>query len=112
TNFASGTTLLGTQSAIRPTNTSKSRDPITDMSRRVLFRRSVATALVASGLVFVRPAPGSAARAYGRITGVVHLVALTGTALRSGAYPSRQVNRKTPDAAEISNVVLVVKEPP
>jgi plastocyanin len=82
------------------------------MSRRVLFRRSVATALVASGLVFVRPAPGSAARAYGRITGVVHLVALTGTALRSGAYPSRQVNRKTPGAAEISNVVVFVKDAP
>jgi plastocyanin len=82
------------------------------MSSRVLFRRSVATALVASGLVFVRPAPGRAARAYGRITGVVHLVALTGTALRSGAYPSRQVNRKTPDAAEIANVVVFVKDAP
>ena len=112
TNFASGANVLGTRSATRPTNTSKSRDPITNMSRRVLFRRSVATALVASGLVLVRPAPGSAARAYGRITGVVHLVALTGTALRSGAYPSRQVNRQTPEAAEISNVVVFVKDAP
>jgi len=59
-----------------------------------------------------RPAASGAARAYGRITGVVHLVALTGTALRSGAYPSRQVNRQTPDAAEISNVVVFVKDAP
>jgi plastocyanin len=82
------------------------------MSRRVLFRRFVATALAASAFVFARPTPSRAARAYGRITGVVHLVALTGTALRSGAYPSRQVNRKTPDAAEIANVVVFVKDAP
>ena len=82
------------------------------MSRRVLFRRLVATALAASMLILLQPTPGGAARAYGRITGVVHLVALTGTALRSGAYPSRQVNRKTPDAAEISNVVVFVKDAP
>ena len=82
------------------------------MSRRVLFRRSVATTLVASAVVLAQPASGRASRAYGRITGVVHLVALTGTALRSGAYPSRQVNRKTPDAAEISNVVVFVKDAP
>jgi plastocyanin len=61
-------------------------------------------------LILLQPTPGGAARVYGRITGVVHLVALTGTALRSGAYPSRQVNRKTPDAAEISNVVVFVKD--
>lgn len=104
--------LLGTRSAHAATNISETSDPITNMSRRVLFRRSVATALLASGLVFVRPLPGRAARAYGRITGVVHLVAFTGTALRSGAYPSRQVNRKTPDAAEISNVVVFVNDAP
>jgi plastocyanin len=82
------------------------------MSSRVLFRRSVATVLTASALMAARPASSRAARAYGRITGVVHLVALTGTALRSGAYPSRQVNRQTPDAAEISNVVVFVKDAP
>src|SRR5262249_16974607 len=82
------------------------------MLSRVLFRRSVAAGLVASALVAARPASSRAARAYGRITGVVHLIALTGTALRSGAYPSRQVNRKTPDAAEISNVVVFVNDAP
>jgi len=82
------------------------------MLSRVPFRRSVATVLAASALVVARPASSRAARAYGRITGVVHLVALTGTPLRSGAYPSRQVNRKTPDAAEISNVVVFVKDAP
>ena len=85
---------------------------MTNMSRRVLFRRLLATALAASMLVLLQPTPGGAGRAYGRITGVVHLVALTGTALRSGAYPARQVNRKTPDAAEISNVVVFVKDAP
>jgi plastocyanin len=78
----------------------------------VLFRRFVATALAASALVIVQSTPSRAARAYGRITGVVHLVAFTGTALRSGAYPSRQVNRKTPDASEIANVVVFVKDAP
>jgi plastocyanin len=63
-------------------------------------------------LVIVLPTPTRAGRSYGRITGVVHLVAFTGTALRSGAYPSRQVNRKTPDAAEIGNVVVFVKDAP
>jgi len=72
----------------------------------------IATALAVSAFVIARPAQSRAARAYGRITGVVHLVALSGTALRSGAYPSRQVNRKTPDAAEISNVVVFVKDAP
>jgi plastocyanin len=82
------------------------------MSRRVPFRRLIATALAVSAFVIARPVQSRAARAYGRITGVVHLVALSGTALRSGAYPSRQVNRKTPDAAEISNVVVFVKDAP
>src|SRR4030095_13893236 len=103
---------IGTRSAHPPPITSKTGNPITNMSRRVLFRRCVATALAASMLVLLQPAAGGAARAYGRITGVVHLVALTGTALRSGAYPSRQVNRQTPDAAEISNVVVFVKDAP
>jgi len=82
------------------------------MSSRVLFRRVVATALAAAVFVIAESRGGGAAAAYGRITGVVHLVALTGTALRSGAYPSRQVNRKTPDAAEIGNVVVFVKDAP
>lgn len=82
------------------------------MSSRVPFRRFVGAALAGSVLVILQPTPSRAARAYGRITGVVHLVALTGSALRSGAYPSRQVNRKTPDAAEIANVVVFVKDAP
>ncbi len=42
----------------------------------------------------------------------MHLVAPGGTALRSGAYPLRQVNRKTPNADEIANVVVFVKNAP
>ena len=82
------------------------------MLSRVPFRRFVATALGGCALIVVHPTPGHATRAHGRIMGVVHLVALTGTALRSGAYPARQVTRKTPDAAEIGNVVVFVKDAP
>lgn len=82
------------------------------MLRRVPFRQPLAIMAVVCALIVAQPVAGRASRASGRITGVVHLVALTGTPLRSGAYPSRQVNRKTPDAAEISNVVVFVKNAP
>jgi plastocyanin len=82
------------------------------MFSRVPFRRLVTPLLVAGAVAAVHIPDVRAARVSGRITGVVHLVALTGTPLRSGAYPSRRVNPKTPDAAEIENVVVFVKDAP
>src|SRR6185295_4219362 len=82
------------------------------MSSRVPFRQLVTPLLVAGALAVVHIPDVHAARVSGRITGVVHLVALAGTPLRSGAYPSRRVNPKTPDAAEIENVVVFVKDAP
>lgn len=93
-------------------NRPKTREKITNMLSRVPFRPLVTTLLVAGAVSVVHIPDVRATRAYGRITGVVHLVALTGTPLRSGAYPSRQVNPKTPDAAEIANVVVFVKDAP
>jgi plastocyanin len=81
------------------------------MFARVPFRLNFVL-VVATLFTVALPSAGRAVPAYGRITGVVHLVALGGTALRSGAYPSRTVNRRTPDAAEIANVVVFVKDAP
>src|SRR5215212_3029933 len=63
-------------------------------------------------LVAALPLTGRAVPASGRIAGVVHLVAPGGAALRTGAYPSRRVNPATPDAAEIANVVVFIKDAP
>ncbi len=82
------------------------------MSSRVPFRQLVTPLLVGGALAMVHIPDVRAARVSGRITGVVHLVALGGTPLRSGAYPSRRVNAKTPDAAEIGNLVIFVKDAP
>ena len=82
------------------------------MFSRVPFQRLVTPLLVAGALAMVHIPDVRAARVSSRITGVVHLVALAGTPLRSGAYPSRRVNPKTPDAAEIENVVVFVKDAP
>ena len=82
------------------------------MFSRVPFRQLVTPLLVGGALAVVHIPDVRAARVSGRITGVVHLVALGGTPLRSGAYPSRRVNPKTPDAAEIGNVVIFVKDAP
>jgi len=82
------------------------------MFTRVPFRRLVTPLLVAGALAVVHIPDVRAARAHGRITGVVHLVALAGTPLRSGAYPSRRINPQTPDAAEIENVIVFVKDAP
>jgi plastocyanin len=82
------------------------------MLSRVPFRQLVTPLLVVGAVAVVHIPDVRAARVYGRITGVVHLVALAGTPLRSGAYPSRRVNPKTPEAAEIANVVVFVKDAP
>jgi plastocyanin len=79
---------------------------------RVPFRPALVLIAATCAFAAAMPSAGRAVPAYGRITGVVHLVALGGTALRSGAYPSRTVNRRTPDAAEIANVVVFVKDAP
>ena len=82
------------------------------MFSRVPFPRLVTPLLVVGAVAVVHMPDVRAARVSGRISGVVHLVALAGTPLRSGAYPSRRVNPKTPDAAEIENVVVFVKDAP
>jgi plastocyanin len=82
------------------------------MLSRVPFRQLVTPLLVAGALAMVHIPDVRAARVAGRITGSVHLVALTGTPLRSGAYPSRRINAKTPYPAEIENVVVFVKDAP
>jgi plastocyanin len=85
---------------------------VTELLARVPFRPPVALLALTCGGMAALPAVGQAVPAYGRITGIVHLIAPAGTALRSGAYPSRQVIRNTPAAAEIANVVVFVKNAP
>lgn len=69
-------------------------------------------ALAACGVLVAMPVSGRPVPASGRITGIVQLVAPGGSPLRSGAYPSRQVNRGTPAASEIGHVVVFVTNPP
>src|ERR671921_2777018 len=98
--------------ADRPSMPARIGKLITDLCGGVPFRpRPALLALTCAGVALL-PAAGRAVPAYGRITGIVHLVAPGGTPLRSGAYPSRQVTHKTPAAAEIANVVLFVKDAP
>jgi plastocyanin len=85
---------------------------ITDLFARVPFRPPIALLALTCAGVAALSAAGSAVPASGRITGIVHLIAPGGTPLRSGAYPTRQVNPKTPAAAEIANVVVFVKNAP
>jgi plastocyanin len=85
---------------------------ITDLCGDVPFRPPLAMMALTCAGVALLPLAGHAVPAYGRIGGIVHLIAPGGTPLRSGAYPSRQVNQKTPDVAEIANVVLFVKDAP
>jgi plastocyanin len=90
----------------------RSRETITELCARVPFRPPVPLAVLVGLVMGALPVTGQPIRAYGRITGIVHLIAPGSTALRSGAYPSRQVNRKTPEASEIANVVVFVKNAP
>jgi plastocyanin len=85
---------------------------ITDLFAGVPFRPPVALLALTCGGVAALSASGGAVPVSGRIGGIVHLIAQGGTPLRSGAYPTRQVNRKTPEAAEIANVVVFVKNAP
>jgi plastocyanin len=110
--FAFAFLVFGTRSALSWPDRLKTAEKITNMFTRVPFRRLVTPLLVAGALAVVHIPDVRAARAHGRITGVVHLVALAGTPLRSGAYPSRRINPQTPDAAEIENVIVFVKDAP
>jgi plastocyanin len=85
---------------------------ITDLFGHVPFRPSVAVVFMSCAFAVSLPASSRVAPAVGRIVGNVHLVAPYGAPLRSGAYPSRQVNRRTPEADEIANVVVFVKNAP
>ena len=48
----------------------------------------------------------------GRIEGQVKLVLPPASAVPSGVYPSRRVSKPPPRAAEISNVIVYLKNPP
>ena len=48
----------------------------------------------------------------GRIEGQVRLIMPPATALPSGVYPSRRVNRPPPKVSEIANVVIFLKDVP
>lgn len=104
--------FLARNQQLAPAMSPKTRSRITESCVRVLFR-SALVCVAALGLVLVvLPPAGNAAPAYGRISGVVHLVAPGGTRLRSGDYPSRRVNRRAPAPAEMSNVVVFIKDAP
>jgi plastocyanin len=77
----------------------------------VLFRITVVQALVGA-LVYLGVAHAAGQAASGRIQGQVRLVLPPAGAVPSGVYPSRRVTRPQPRAAEISNVIVFLKDPP
>jgi plastocyanin len=86
--------------------------PVTISCGGVPFR-AAACAIAAAALVLASvPVRARAEIATGTITGIVRLVARGDTPLRSGAYPSRRVNRPAPRPSEIANVVVYVKDAP
>src|SRR3954453_12278680 len=76
------------------------------MFNRVPFRQLVTPLLVAGALAVVHIPDVRAARGYGRVTGVVHLVALAGTPLRSGACRSATTTSRTGERDEEQDVIL------
>lgn len=89
------------------------RDSVTELLVRVPLRPPLAVLMVCVGAAAATlPLFAGGAPASGRIAGIVHLVAPGGPPLRSGAYATRGINGATPDAAEISNVVVFVRDAP
>ena len=84
---------------------------ITPLCDRVLFRITVMQAFVCAfvALTVAYAAPQAGA---GRIEGLVRLVLPPASAVPSGVYPSRRISRPLPRAAEISNVIVFLKNPP
>jgi plastocyanin len=87
---------------------------ITALSDRVLFRLAVVTFFVCTIVSLASntasPIEGQGAR--GRIEGQVRLIMPPATAVPSGVYPSRRVNRAAPKTSEIANVVIFLKDVP
>jgi plastocyanin len=93
---------------VRRVDTAASITPLCD---RVLFRITVVQALVCA-LVCLGAARVAGQAATGRIEGQVRLVLPPASAVPSGVYPSRRVSRPQPKAAEISNVIVFLKDAP
>ena len=84
---------------------------ITPLCDRVLFRISLVQALVCA-LVCLSVARVAGQAGTGRIEGQVRLVLPPASAVPSGVYPTRRVSRPQPKAAEISNVIVFLKDAP
>src|SRR5215212_2859891 len=82
---------------------------ITPLGDRVLFRITVMQALVCV-LLAMAAAHAAGQGGAGRIAGQVRLVLPPASAVPSGVYPSRRVSRPQPRAAEISNVIVYLKD--
>ena len=91
---------------------------VTEASLRVLSRSSVRLLAVGAAAVLMMttsvatPSGDTTAPTFGRIEGIVRLVAPLGTPapIASGAYPTRRVTRPAHRSSEISNVVVFVKD--
>ncbi len=90
------------------------RAGITEPLVCVLSRPALRGALLCTATVLgtVTVTAGASSAAFGRIEGIVRVVAASDAPIASGAYPTRRVSRPAPRASEIANVIVFIKDPP
>src|SRR5262245_31898167 len=88
--------------------------PLVCVLSRPALRGTLLCTAVALGMMGVAPplTTGASATAFGRIDGVVRVVAAGDAPIVSGAYPTRRVSRPAPSISEIANVIVFIKDPP
>jgi plastocyanin len=85
---------------------------ITEPLRRVLSRFATRSLLAVALAIGFGAVGATSPATTGRIEGVVRLVAPDEKPIVSGAYPSRQVNKAVARGAEISNVIVFLRNMP
>jgi plastocyanin len=89
-------------------------EPLVCVLSRPALRDTLLSTAVALGIATLTPplTTGASASAFGRIEGVVRVVAAGDAPIASGAYPTRRVTRPAPRISEIANVIVFIKDPP
>ena len=87
-------------------------EPLVCVLSRSVVQAGAACAGVVAAVAMLLPLNPEASALPGRIEGIVRLVASGEGPIVSGAYPTRRVNRPVQHSAEISNVIVFIKDAP